>query len=228
LKKPYIIEVEIDFDCLDDTVSGIFAEIENSETKIYVKDGRVRAVNEQLIHEGENEYLFTKKYTVIGDTVYADIDYTVNGEDNGKLGKNKAKIDGAKTTALVKELCIIGGISADDFANTMDGKSDGEHFAIYTGISERGREVLENVMKTQLEGTCDSASLLDATLTVKIDERKYDSATLLAEFGVEISGKTYPVSMCVELDFDYGESFDIYLPDDVDQYVENELDNFIG
>ena len=229
-KDPYTIDVKISFNCYDDEISGIFSEISNSKTKVYVDNDRYQVENTVEINlaedDGKKTDLFTNNFTVTGDRVYAYSDYTVNGE-GGNPHKNYAAINGDEARDLLEKSCLIGGISADRFSTFTDGKEEKAHVAVFSGISDSDRAVLEEMLSAQLEDAAESVSLKDARLTVKIVNGRYDIATLEAEYDVVIKGKTYSVDASVELKFDY-DAENVYPPDSVDEYQENELDKIIG
>lgn len=229
-KKPYVMEVDLSFECYDDEIKGIFAQLENRNTTVYVDGDRFRAENTLEISVNEsgvkNTYLFENNYTVIGGTLYSEVAYTINGE-GGDPSRNYASVSEQESRDFLNGICLIGGVSAERFAVMTDGKDDGSHVAVFTGVSDEDRVVLEEMMLHQLSDAAEGASLKSAQLTVQIEDGKYDCATLKAEYDVTISGKIYAVSATVELEFDYDDDVKIYLPDKVNEYQKNDLENII-
>lgn len=230
-KDPYTIDVKISFNCYDDEIVGIFSELEKNKTTVYVDGDRFKSTNElelKLKEDGvEKEYRFTSAYTLIGSVLYAELDYTLDGEGSSP-NKSYASVTPEQSAELKNEICLIGGVSAESFSVMTDGKTDEGYVAVFSGVSDADRVLLEKMMSSLLEDSADSVSLKEAELTIEITDKTYDKAKLHAEYDVVISGKTYSVDTTVELEFDYDDVSKIYPPDNANEYQENELDKIIG
>ena len=84
------------------------------------------------------------------------------------------------------------------------------------------------MLSSQLEGEGSGISLTSSRLTVELDGNRYDTVTMECGYNVVIAGKSYAVSLEVELEFDYDEKFSIDLPGDLNSYIKNDIENIIG
>lgn len=228
IKKPCVIEVELDFNCSDATVSGIFEQLERSESSVYFKDGRLKAVNELKIDDGTDVYSYYTSYTVAGGVLYADINYAINGDAASDPKKVCADISEEEAKRLAGDTCIIGDVSTSGFSVVTESKSGRKRVAVYSDPSDDNRRALEQIMTEQLEGSCDSVVLKWAELTIEIEKKKYNFVAITAKYDVTIKGTTYPVEMTVELDFDYDKRLNVYPPEDTSVYPKGDLKNIIG
>lgn len=225
--KPYVIEVELDFRCDDAEMSGMFDELEKNYTTVYVKDGKMKIVNKLDINDGEKVNSFYTVYTMIDGVVYYDLKYSVDGIVSKENKYYSAITDGQRRT-LVDSMCLFGGVSLDGFT-AMNEKRDGdEHSAVYTGPSSENTIVIEKMLASLLEGACSNVSLIDSSLCVELEDKRYDTVVLNCQYTVVISGKTYPVGLTAELEFDYDEIFSVTLPDNTDSYTATDIENIIG
>ena len=64
-------------------------------------------------------------------------------------------------------------------------------------------------------------------MVVEIENGKYDTVTVFAEYSIVVSGKTYSVGMTVELEYEYDEKFDVSVPADASEYLDADIDSLI-
>ena len=230
-KQAYTVDVELDFECDDDTVSGVFEQLENASTKLYFKDGYFKAEDTLIIsYENNGQAVttaFKMTYTSLAGIIYSNMIYTSGGTQQRDV-KSKAVINDELLGAFAGRLAFIGELSGEYFGEATKGKRGGESFIVYSGANDGARVILEEAMAKKLEGSSDSVELKDARLTIEIEDGKYDTVTVECEYEITMQGKAYPVGAEIELDFGYGESFDISVPADADSYGSTELENIIG
>ena len=106
--------------------------------------------------------------------------------------------------------------------------TDEEIVAVYSTATGENVVVLEKMLSSQLEGEGSGISLTSSRLTVELDGNRYDTVTMECGYNVVIAGKSYAVSLEVELEFDYDEKFSIDLPGDLNSYIKNDIKNIIG
>ena len=215
-KKPYTVEIEIDYYSSSNVVAGIFEQLERLDSTVYVDGKDIKAVSDLSINDGDVENRFLNVYTVKDGTVYLYTEYHT-GEYKQEF-KNKAEIDEENTQLLMNDIFIVGDISVADFSTVALEKRDNGKIIVCTGVSESRLIALEKALAKQMESTSEGIKANKVEMTVEIDGGKYDTITVKCDYIVTIQGGKYPVSMSVELEFDYDEKFDITSPADALEY----------
>lgn len=223
--KPYVVDVDIDYRCSDETVAGIFEQLERTETTVYFKDGNVMAKTDLAISIGAENYSFNNVYTVIDGMVYATNSYVAGSYP--VVSKAKAIITAEEKETLVNDLTVLGGISASDFTDVMVGKDDGKYVILCDKLSNEQIIAAEKALISQLESSVDSVKATRVDMRIELDGKRYDSITIDCEYEFTIQGERYLVGMTVELDFDYDESFEITAPTDPDTYTSVKIDEIL-
>ena len=113
-KKPYTVEIEIDYYSSSNVASGIFEQLERLDSTVYVDGKDIKAVSDLSINDGTAENRFLNVYTVKDGTVYLYTEYHT-GEYKQQF-KNKAEIDEENTQLLMNDIFIVGDISVADFS----------------------------------------------------------------------------------------------------------------
>ena len=227
-KRPYTVEVDLEYRCNNTEISGVFEQLEDTYTVIYVDGKELRAVKDLSISIDKDDYRFVDSYTVIDGTVYCENVYYADGIPHAK--KNMALISNDQTRILFGDIAVIGDVSASDFSDVTQVKNGKKSVITYNGASESAIIALENAMVSQLELEAGSGSLVKAKsleMTVEIKGKRYESITLMCDYLVTLSGKTYEVSMTAELEFDYDETFDITRPADFGEYNNVNIDTIL-
>ena len=224
-KKPYTVEIEVDYYSANSTVSGIFEQLERLDSNVYVDGKDIKAVSDLSINDGDTENRFLNVYTVKDGVVYLYTEYHT-GEYKQEF-KNKAVTDEANTKLLMNDIFIIGDISIADFSTVTLEKRDGENVIVCTGVSESRLISLEKALAKQMESTSEGIKADKVEMTIEIDGGKYDTITVKCDYTVTIQGVKYPVSMSVELEFDYDERFEITSPADAHEYSYVNIDQML-
>ena len=224
-KKPYVIEMQIDYSASSIDVSGIFDQLGTNETTVFFKDGNFRAHTGMTINYGEGDNLFSSVYTAVDGTLYVNHKYTFANVKRDI--KSKAEISSEQSADLVENLLIVGMPKIEDFSEVELTKVDGDRVIVCRGASEDKYVALEAALISQLEGTSERVKLTSVEMTVELDGKKYDTVTVSCLYEVVISGESYVVGMTVTLDYDYDEYVDIRVPDDAIEYDEVDIENLI-
>ena len=227
-KKPYTVEVEVDYRCNDLDASGIFEQIERTDTVIYVDGSYVKAAKDMSISYDDGDYRFVDIYTVIDGVAYYEMDYDVAGIPH--RSKSKAVITDEQTYALFSGIAMIGDVSVSDF-DDVTAVSHGRDSVITCQVaSESAIIAMERIMASQLELDSESKNSVKATkieMTVETDGGRYDSITVKCDYRVTLDGKAYDVSMSVELEFNYDDYFEINRPSDLGEYNDVGIENIL-
>lgn len=104
-EEAYTVEVELDFDCADKEVAGIFEQLEETSTKLYFKDGRFKAENRLEITVGGATNSFSTVYTAVDSVLYS---HMVASGSQIRDVKVKAAADDTDVARLAKDLCFVG------------------------------------------------------------------------------------------------------------------------
>lgn len=225
-KKPYVIEMEVEYTASSIDISGIFEELGTNETTVFFKDGNFRAHNSMSIDYGEGDNEYNSVYTAIDGTLYVNHKYTFANIKRDI--KSKAEITAEQSEELLLELLIVGAPKIEDFSEVELTKVDGDRVIVCRGASEDKYVALEEALISQLEGTSDSVKLTSVEMTVELDGKKYDTVTVSCLYEVVISGERYVVGMTVTLDYDYDEYVEIRVPDDAIEYDDVDIENLLG
>lgn len=226
-KKPYVIEVEIDYHCDNAEMTAMFDELEHNKTTVYSKNGDYKIVNTLDIKAGDSDNKLDTVYTVIDGKVYCNVTYALDSIVSN-IYKYYSEINGEQTRTLLNNMCLFGGVTLDGFANVSEYNDEEELVTVYSTATGENVIALEKMLSSQLEGTGTNISLTSSRLTVELDGNRYDSATMECGYNVDIANKTYSVTLSVELEFDYDEAFSIDLPSDHASYTKNDIENIIG
>lgn len=224
-KRAYVLEIDIDYRTEDQEISTIFDQLERSETVMYFKNGNVIARNDLAINYGEGDTTFISTYTVVDGVLYLNLSYTADGVTRDV--KSKAVIDADKQTQLEDKLSLVGGIGVFDFSNVTLSRDEDEYDIVCRGISDDKRIEIEKLLISELESTAESVRATDVKMVVEIENGKYDTVTVFAEYSIVVSGKTYSVGMTVELEYEYDEKFDVSVPADASEYLDADIDSLI-
>ena len=224
-KKPYTVEIEVDYYSSNNTVSGIFEQLERLDSIVYVDGKNIKAVSDLSINDGDTENRFLNVYTLIDGIVYLYTDYHTGAYK--QEFKNKAEIDEDNTHLLMNNIFIVGDISIADFSTVTLEKRDGETVIVCRGVSESRLIALEKAMANQMESTTEGIKAGNVEMLIEIDGGKYDTITVKCDYTVTIQGVKYPVSMSVELEFDYDERFEITSPTDANEYSYVNIDQML-
>ena len=224
-KKPYTVEIEVDYYSSNNTVSGIFEQLERLDSIVYVDGKDIKAVSDLSINDGDTENRFLNVYTLIDGTVYLYTEYHTGAYK--QEFKNKAEIDEDNTHLLMNNIFIVGDISIADFSTVTLEKRDGENVIVCRGVSESRLIALEKAMANQMESTTEGIKAGNVEMLIEIDGGKYDTITVKCDYTVTIQGVKYPVSMSVELEFDYDERFEITSPTDANEYSYVNIDQML-
>lgn len=224
-KRPYVIEIDIDYRTNDQKVAGIFDQLERSETVMYFKDGNLRARNDLSIDYGDGDTQFISTYTVVDGILYLNLNYTTDGVTRDV--KSKAQIDSDKKAELENKLSLVGGIAAFDFSDVTLVRDEDEYEIVCRGISDEKQIEIEKLLVSQLESTVDSVKATDVKMVIELDGGKYDVVTVYAEYSIVIKGETYSVGMTVELEYEYDAKFDVTVPADASEYLDADIETLI-
>ena len=224
-KKPYTVEIEVDYYSSNNTVSGIFEQLERLDSIVYVDGKDIKAVSDLSINDGDTENRFLNVYTLIDGIVYLYTEYHTGAYK--QEFKNKAEIDEDNTHLLMNNIFIVGDISTADFSTVTLEKRDGENVIVCRGVSESRLIALEKAMANQMESTTEGIKAGNVEMFIEIDGGKYDTITVKCDYTVTIQGVKYPVSMSVELEFDYDERFVITSPADANEYSYVNIDQML-
>ena len=224
--NPYVVSVSVDFTA-DEGVSAIFDEISSSKTVAYFRGANYYAENESVINIGEDVYQFKNRYTSINGVLYKATSHAEN-EIKTEESKSFAEIDASASLGLAHKLCFIGGVDTDGFAEVTEldhGKK--AVTVLYENASDDVKLALEEMMHFLSERVFDSVKAERATLTVSVEKNKYSTAFVECDYVVTLGDVSYAVTAHVTLSFDYGERFDVYHPDDADEYGKTSLENLL-
>ena len=225
VSKPCVITVDVELECAEESMAEVFNQLERNDTVIYLKDGDYRAENEQALSISGVDSTFRSVYVLVGDTLYVDMTHTYDGLTNAF--KNKGAFSEENADKLLFDLCIFGNVKTSEFADSTTEEKDGLTLTAYTSPSLDGRIALEKAMIALLEGAGTNVNAKAAVMTLGMKDGEYQSAVLYCEYEIVISEKLCPVSMTVNLTFNYSESFDITVPEDVNSYNDADMSIYI-
>ena len=225
-KKSHVIEVDVDYTVDNETISEMFSQLETKEIKILVDGDKLAIESSMSIDLGSGKNVFENTYVIAGGVVYMDMMYTTPSNSNSTKGKSL--ISDEQVALLKQKASIIGGIGIDDFVNAKAEKRDGDKVIVCTGIDDEVKAKLESIIIYELSGAADKVRAKDASLTVELDGKKYDTVTLVCEYEITMSGYTYTVTAEYEIEYDYDERVNITAPVNPSEYSDLELDNILG
>lgn len=216
--NPCSVKITVDFTAADEDISGIFSELERTETTVYFDGINFKSQNVTSINTGDEEYKFNTTYTVIGETVYRETSCETSGIPLLPL-KSYTFFDAEQRQTLAYKVSRVGGVTTDGFANLTDTKIDKNTISIdCTEASEEVKESLRRMMVSFFEGSLERAVAKSVSMTLVLHDGHYKSATVLCDYDVTIGGKVYSVSAVVNLAFDFGNSYRVYAPADATKY----------
>ena len=227
-RKPYVMEVDLDFSSDDEVMSLIFEQLGRNETKVYVKDGRIRAVNEQYIDYGDGDDGFITSYTFIDGVLYHEITH-VSGIASRTV-KNKGEFSSDRMRSVLMELCIFGGLTKDMFSDVSEAKNEDERLIVCKDATSEAKFILESAIVNLLdaEGVIKTVKANDIRYVIAVEGGKYESMTVVCDYTVTIGESTAAVRMEAEIEFDYDERFSIEIPDDVFDYTDADMNEIIN
>lgn len=226
LKKAHVIEVDVDYTVDNETIGAMFSQLETKEVKLLVDGDKLAIENSMSIDLGNGVNTFANTYVIVRGIVYMDMRYTTPSGSNNTKGKSS--IDGEQVDRIKQKASIIGGIGIDDFVNAKVEKRDGDKVIVCTGIDDEVKAKLESIIISELSGAADKVRAKDASLTVELDGKKYDTVTLVCEYEITMSVYTYTVTAEYEIEYDYDERVNITAPTNPSEYSDLELDNILG
>lgn len=224
--SPYAVSVSIQFTAAEG-VSTIFTQLSSSKTKVYFHGANYHAENESVIKVEEDVYYFKTDYTSVGGTLYKDI---YNTENDALLGEtfSRAEISAEQSEKLANHLCLIGGVDAEDFADSTEIDRGRKSLTMrYENASDEVKAALVEMMNALSMSVFESVTAGAATLTVSIEDNKYSTAALECDFEVTLDGVAYAVTARVTLSFDYSDNFSISQPVNADEYEKIDLENLL-
>ena len=222
----YLIKVKVDYSAEDKDINGIFEQLERMDITLFFKNGNVKAVNDMSIDYGEGDTRFVTTYTAVDGVLYLDMSYSFGNVFNAI--KNKASLKDGTVDQLISETSFVGGIKVSDFASTSMEKQDGEYVITCTDVSTEQIVALEKTLSAQLEGTAETVKATDVKMIANVDDGKYDGITVYCTYEMTMGGTVYPVSMAVELDFDYDSYVEITAPANTDEYSTVNVEDILG
>lgn len=227
--NPYRVGVSIDLSCSDSELAGVFEELENNTAAVYFAGGSFKSTsNTKITVEGVGVYDFNTSCVAKDGILCVNHSYTEPDGTAVMGGKNWVKITSDEQRTVARKLCLVGGITADDFGAVAVSKVKKKKvLATYTEPTVNVRIVLEKMIIDLLEFQCDKVSVKDASLTVELYKDRYKSATVECEYDITVSGITCTLRAAVRLDFSTDGEFDISYPSDAENYKEAELGEII-
>lgn len=212
----YLLKVKVDYSAENEDVAGIFEQLERVDINISFKDGSVKAVSDMSIDYGEGDTRFVTTYTAVDGVLYLDMSYSFGNAFDAI--KNKASMKDDTLDLLLAKTSLVGGLKVSDFASTSMEQKNGKYVITCSDVSTEQIIALEKTLSSQLEGSSETVKATDVKMSVEVEDGKYDKLTVYCTYDVTISGDVYPVSMAVELDFDYLSYVEITAPQDVTEY----------
>ena len=222
----YTVNIGIGF-VAPDEIAAIFDELKTSKTTAYFSGANFGSTNELTIKEGENVYTFTTMYTSVNGAVYKDVSYTENKLQRGHQ-RSWAQINSAQSQDLAGKVCLVGGVNTQEFTSVSESKVAKREMALtYTGASDATKEALEGMIRSLFEGALDGITAKDASLIVTLYKNCYKSAVVVCSYDIVLGGTSYEIEATVRLDFTHSDDFEIYHPEDVSSYEQEELDEIL-
>lgn len=226
--NPYSVKIAFDFDASDDEISGIFSQLERNVTTVLFDGTSFKSYNVMSIDTGDTEYTFHTTHTVVNGTVYYNVSYAADGVPVIP-NKTYSKLTADQMNTLAHRVTYVGGVTADGFANRTETKIDKKTVSIlYTDASAEVNEALRRAMSLLFIGSLERAVAGNVSLELVLEKDLYRYAVIKCDYDVTVNGKAYPVSATIRLDFDFGEEYKVYAPDDALEYTLVDPEDVMG